>query len=139
VNEELDICKQPDFLTKLLLKFQEPLFFALVGFLSSLIDVVSLLLLSHFGVNKYLATAVAFTLGTLNGYFLNSRYSFKQELSKQRITKYFLVSLGGLLWTEYIILILANHEHTTLLLAKLVAIILVFFWNYILSKTWAFK
>lgn len=124
---------------KLLTNFREPIVFALVGFLSSLIDIISLLLLHHFGVNKFIATAIAFTLGTLNGYFLNSRYSFKQELSRSRIAKYFLISLGGLLWTEYIIFLLTSKEHLNLLPAKLVAILLVFFWNYLLSKIWAFK
>ena len=54
-----------------------------------------------------------------------------------RYGKYLIVSLGGFIITE----LLVNYLHNGIGVnkAKLVAVVVVFFWNYGLSKVWAFK
>jgi putative flippase GtrA len=111
--------------------------FAGVGALSTVIDLVILNLLLKVGGSIYIAGALGFFAGFSNGYFFNSRYVFKSA-STSRYVKYFVVSVGGLVITE----LLLDLFHVRLGLgpntAKLIAVVVVFFWNYGLSKFWAF-
>ena len=113
--------------------------FGMVGAVSTFFDLVVLKLLLMAGVNVYLATAIGFLVGLTNGYFMNTKLVFKQNRDIGRYAKYFLISLGGLLITEQIIHYLHVREGLEVLPSKLVAVVIVFFWNYILSKLWAFK
>ena len=114
--------------------------FAGVGALNTVLDVAVLKLLTLAGVAVWLATAVGYACGWTNGFFLSSRYVFRTEASGRRYAKYALVSLGGLVLTELIIDFLhVRVFHIELLVAKLAAVVVVFFWNYTLSKLWAFS
>lgn len=114
--------------------------FAVVGAISTVWDVLVYTLLLKAGVNIYLATALGFLVGLTNGYLMNSRFVFAQERSAARYGKYAVVSGIGLLLTELIIHLLhVDWAHLSALKAKLVAVVLVFFWNYGMSKLWAFK
>lgn len=112
--------------------------FAAVGLTSTIIDI---LLLNLFGLvlNVYIATGIGFVAGATNGYILNSMFVFKKEKSTNRFTKYFLISLSGLALTEVIIHYVHVDFGLRLNAAKLVAVGIVFFWNYGWSKFWAFK
>jgi putative flippase GtrA len=109
-----------------------------VGALSTIIDLIVYNLLLRAGVHIYIAGAIGFFAGFTNGYFFNSRYVFYRA-STERYVKYFLVSLGGLLITEMLLhelhLVLGMGQNP----AKLVAVVVVFVWNYLLSKFWAFN
>lgn len=90
--------------------------------------------------NVYVATALGFVTGLTIGFFLNGRYVFKQDRTTRRYLKYGLISVGGLLITEFIIhLFYKDWELMGPLGAKLLAVAIVFFWNYTWSKFWAFK
>ena len=112
--------------------------FGLVGVLSTILDFCVYNLLLHAGVGVYLAGALGFLTGFANGYFFNSRYVF-QKASSERAVKYLLISLGGLLITEAILHFLHVVAGLGPNVAKLGAVFVVFFWNYFLSKIWAFK
>jgi len=115
--------------------------FAVVGAISTAIDFIVLNILAKgFQVEYHVAVGVAFMAGLINGYFLNSRLVFNTEHSWKRYFKYFITSLGGFLWTELIINQLIEQAHmSSLNEAKLIAAFVVLFWNYTLSKLWAFK
>lgn len=114
--------------------------FALVGFVSTSIDLLVLKVLLVIGVNVYLSTAIGFFSGLVNGYLMNSHFVFRQVKSPGRYFKYVVVSLAGLLWTELIVDWLhVRSGRFSAMGAKLVAVVLVFFWNYLLSRKWAFK
>lgn len=114
--------------------------FAAVGLLSTLLDVGVYRLLLHFHMVLFLAVAIGFMVGLTNGYFLNTRFVFAKEHNVMVYNKYALVSLGALGLTEGIIYLLSEiWKVMDNLEAKLVAVVLVFFWNYFLSKHWAFK
>ena len=53
--------------------------FAVVGVTNTIVTLVSYALLTHFGVPKSVASAVAFGLGALNGYRLNRTWTFHSE------------------------------------------------------------
>jgi putative flippase GtrA len=111
--------------------------FAGVGLTSTVLDIALLNVFAHFGVAVPVATAVGFLAGATNGYFLNSAFVFQADRTAARYIKYLVVSIGGFIITEFIV----NYLHGSFGLnkAKLVAVVLVFFWNYGLSKVWAFK
>jgi len=111
--------------------------FAGVGVISTAIDILLLNVLTKLGTPEWFAVGVAFLAGTTNGYFMNNALVFAKETSATRYTKYLGVSAGGLLWTELIVHLLRGH--LGLNGSKLVAVVIVFFWNYGLSKVWAFK
>jgi putative flippase GtrA len=115
--------------------------FAGVGVISTICDLTVLkVLYPYVWDNVYGATAIAFLCGLTVGFLLNGRYVFKQDHTLSRYLKYGLVSLGGLILTELIIHALHVDLHImTAFKAKLVAVALVFFWNYGWSKVWAFK
>lgn len=113
--------------------------FAMVGITSTILDVGTLNILVWLGANIYLATAIGFGIGATNGYILNSLFVFKQDRSGARFGKYVFVSLIGLLLTELIIHAIHVRSDMSVNLAKLIAVGIVFFWNYGWSKIWTFK
>lgn len=111
-----------------------------MGVVSTTCDILVLKLLLSLHVDIYVATALGFLCGLTVGFLLNGRYVFKQERTGRRYLKYGLISVGGLLLTELIIHLLhVDFSLMGALAAKLVAVGIVFFWNYGWSKRWAFK
>ena len=113
--------------------------FGIVGVCSTTLDVLSATLLHRAGMPAALATAIGFLLGFALGFILNSQFVFQTERTLNRTIKYLAISLGGLLISELIIYLLFTHGHLTFLVSKLIAVVVVFFWNYVLSRIWAFR
>ncbi len=112
--------------------------FAGVGLLSTILDFIVLNLCLRAGASVYVAGFLGFFAGFTNGYLLNSRYVFAHA-SREAYGKYFIVSLGGLLLTELFLDIFHVRAGLSENGAKLIAVVVVFFWNYFLSKSWVFK
>lgn len=114
--------------------------FGAVGFTSTVIDIILLNLSRKAKLPVWAATGIGFLGGSLNGYILNSLFVFHQNYSAVRYQRYFLISFGGLLLTEAIMHTLhVRFKLMSLNKAKLVAVVIVFFWNYGLSKIWVFN
>lgn len=112
--------------------------FAMVGVVSTIIDLALLnIFYTRIGTSLLVATAIGFLAASVNGYLLNSKFVFQREHSYVGYLKFFLVTFIGLLLTELIVHILAPHMNFNI--AKLIAVAIVFFWNYAFSKIWAFK
>jgi len=124
----------------LVTKHRSIISFAGVGLISTILDLCVLKISLLIGLNVYLAISLGFFTGLTNGYILNSRFVFKQDPSHRRYFKYFLISLGGYFLTLGIVYLLHDRSGwLSPIYAKLIAVVIVFFWNYILSKLWAFK
>jgi putative flippase GtrA len=114
--------------------------FAGVGVVSTLSDLTLFKILTVLGVNVYLTTTLGFLLGLSVGFIMNGRFVFKTERTSARYLKYGLISLGGLMLTQIIVHLLhVDFVLLTAFKAKLVAVGIVFFWNYGWSRFWAFK
>jgi putative flippase GtrA len=114
--------------------------FGLVGALSTIIDVSLLNIFIHLHASLLVATAIGFLVASLNGYYLNSSFVFKRKHSYEGYFKFFVVVFTGLLITELIVHLLTYmNPAMNFNVAKLVAVVVVFFWNYGFSKIWAFK
>ena len=114
--------------------------FALVGACSTSVDLLFSFSLKWAGLHGDIATAVGFLAGFVVGYYLNSRFTFHSKESAVSSSKYFLVSLGGFGLRIGIVDRLSESTHlVSFKVATFVAIAIVFCWNYVLSKVWAFK
>ncbi len=112
--------------------------FAVVGAISTITDLI-VLNLSGLFINIYLATTLGFLSGLTVGYFLNSNYVFRSEQTIHRYGRYGLTSAIG--WGTTIGIMYGLHDVLgwRALAAKLVAVVVVFIWNYNLSRLWAFR
>jgi putative flippase GtrA len=114
--------------------------FAVVGASNTFIDYLVLNVLLFWGVDKLAAVACGFAAGATNGYLLNSRFVFKTRRTGPDFARYFLVSLVGLTLTVLIVNFLTDGQHWMRInAAKAVAVVVVFFWNYTMSRFWAFR
>ena len=114
--------------------------FAAVGVLSTTLDIIVLQLALFAHAPIWLATAVGFSVGLANGYLLNSTFVFEKQRTGASWFKYALISFGGLGITEVVVNLLSVwHPLLGALHAKAVAVFIVFFWNYVLSRFWAFR
>ena len=93
--------------------------YAFVGGLAFVADFGTLALLYHkFGVNEYLATAIAFVMGLIVNFMLSK----------------LLVFIIGLGLTEAIIWLGTVPLHIPVLIAKIIAAVLVLIWNFAARK-----
>ena len=127
--------------------------YALVGGVSTTIDIVILRLLhNNLGLVLWLSVALAFLAGTINGYYMNSRWTFGYNTKGKeaiKFSQFATVSLIGLGLTELIVnfyvanisqsLSVAGRLISAYMVGKLIAVAIVFFWNFGANKLWTFR
>ena len=117
--------------------------FGLTGLSGLLIDFsLTWLLKEELHVNKFIANAVGFTFAVLSNYFINRFWTFstvdKQQVSKQ-LGAFVLVSLFGLALNSGFIYLFTTIWVLDFYLSKILAIVLVFFWNFSANYFLVFK
>ena len=123
-----------------------------VGGVSTVIDIGLLKVATIIGWPYWIALALGFSAGTVNGYFMNSRWTFRYKTKGQeglKFGQFAVVSLIGLGLTELIgngyvhyiakELTFGGYTIGTKMVGKLVAVVLVFVWNYLANKFWTFR
>ncbi|MDO4902558.1 MAG: GtrA family protein [bacterium] len=126
--------------------------FAIIGGLNTILDIVILVILTNFGVNKIIANIFSTGITFLNSFGLNKKYTFKSELkSKKQLAKemvlFTIVTLFGLWVVQgFIIFLLSpiaknliNNDGIATILAKIPATAVSMIWNFILYKKVVFK
>lgn len=86
-------------------------------------------------INKYVANAIGFAAAATTNFFLNKRWTFG-DASPEVINQYslfFIIALVGLALNQIILYILHHYFRTNFYLAKLVATVLVVFWNFTMN------
>lgn len=82
--------------------------------------------------NKYMANTIGFTLAVINNYIINRAWTFQSK--DPRIAKQFLfflvISLVGLLLNTLFLYYLHEKKSKHFYLSKLMAVLLVFIWNF---------
>lgn len=127
--------------------------FGLTGVLAMTVDYAVLLSLAMVGVNQYISVAAGNSVGLLVCYVLSIRWIFAhRSISDRRVEFVIFVIIGvvGTILTEIIIhfvlaalkadpKISAQYHHAALLsAAKFVAVVIVFFFNFVARKTLLF-
>jgi putative flippase GtrA len=124
--------------------------FGLVGVSNTVIDFLILNFLILIGLNAYFSNAIAFLFAVTNSYLLNRAWTFKDRRSNkawQQYTKFFIASAAGLainlIATYFLLDFLDTHQITNRFIqanaSKLIAIAVIIFWNYGMSRFFVFK
>jgi len=106
----------------------------LVSVVAAALDTGVLFLLNkHFGVPATIAAVFSYLLGGVLQYLLSSWWVFSRSLSNHTVgfTTFVILSLGGLAITTGAIGLVHDHLGQSLLLAKVIALGLAFWWNFL--------
>jgi putative flippase GtrA len=127
--------------------------YLIVGGAASVVDIgVFYFCASFLGINHLVANTLSFTLGLLINYFLSRQWVFnnKNHHLMKDFSLFALIGAFGLLLSELILFILIDLKvlqhffstmdtHLLKLVAKVCAVFIVLFWNYIARKKMVFK
>jgi putative flippase GtrA len=115
---------------KLFLKFFK---FGLVGFSGMLIDFgLTWLIKEKLRQNKYIANSIGFIAAATSNYYWNRVWTFtsKNQDVVQELTSFISVALLGLLINNGILYLLTKKFRFNFYFSKLLAIVVVTFWNF---------
>jgi len=117
--------------------------FGLVGVIAGVVDIGLLnLLYLEANANLYVATGLAFVMASLVAYGLNNGWTYRRlelPFRAQNLVKYTTIGTVGLVLTEVIMRILVGEQGLNYNLAKIIAIAIVFFWNFFGNRYWTFQ
>ncbi|WP_018479574.1 GtrA family protein [Pontibacter roseus] len=121
-----------------LLKFLK---FGLVGFSGLVLDFgVTFVAKERLRWNKYIANSLGFIVASVNNYILNRLWTFHSadpDIGWQ-FSKFLGVALAGLLLNNLIVYLLTEKAKLNFYLAKFIAIVVVFVWNFLLNYLYTF-
>ena len=123
--------------SELILKFLK---FSIVGFLGLFVDFgVTYLFREKIKVNQYLANSLGFTSAVISNFLFNKYWTFSDSNPDVmfQFTKFFFISLGGLLISNGIIYLLSQRK-VNFYVAKGIAIVIVVFWNFLMNYKYSF-
>ncbi len=116
--------------------------FGTVGVLGIFIDFgVTYILKEILKIKKYIASSIGFTLAATSNYVLNRVWTFDNSNPEIFIqfSKFFLISLLGLLLNNFIIFLLSDYKFKlNFYISKVIATLLVFFWNFFMNYLFTF-
>lgn len=128
--------------------------FCIVGCSSLLVDfVISYTLIYHFHLNPTLAKSISFLFSVTNGFFWNSRWTFRGLGSAARHTMYMRfvgINIVGfclniLIFKSVLFLFVGRFigqgkpEKHQFIIATLTAAVCVAFWNFLANRKWTFS
>ncbi|MEE1946795.1 GtrA family protein [Pedobacter sp. KR3-3] len=122
-------------------KIQQFFKFGLVGFSGLAIDfVMTYLLKDQLHIDQYLANTIGFGTAVINNYLLNKIWTFKNKDKNhaKQFIRFALIATIGLCLNTLCILGL-QQLHIPFYPAKLMAIAVVFVWNFTANATITFK
>jgi putative flippase GtrA len=117
--------------------------FLLLGVLSTAIDYVVYSLLIIFDINYIIAILVGYSMGLLANYYIARRYIFTEGTKLKNSHREFVavvsIAVVGMLLNMAIVKFLSySFWHIDPLYSRIVAIGIVFFWNYFLRKIFVY-
>lgn len=119
---------------------QEVVVFGFVGGLATLTHyVVALLCVEYLFINIYLANPIAYLTAVSVSFFGHSIFTFKKEVTKQRASKFVVVSLSAFLLSQLLLAFLQLLEFNNHRLDFLIVVFFIPIYTYLLSKFWVYK
>ncbi len=116
--------------------------FGLVGVSGTAVDFgVTSILKELLGVNKFLANSIGFLVAATTNFFLNRRWTFKSTEAEvwQQYIKFLSVSLVGMLISNAIIYLCESCWGINFYVSKVIATLVVLFWNFVGNLFFTFK
>ena len=123
--------------------FKEAIKFGMVGLVGAVVD-LGLLNLLHLvvGLSIFQSVFWAFVAAVLVNYALNNYWTYRHLNLKFRtsdLLKFATISTVGLGITEVMIRVLSVEKGLNYNLVKIIAIAVVFFWNFFGNRVWTFR
>ena len=90
------------------------------------------------GLYYLLSSIISFTAGTLITYFFSIFWVFNQRKLNSKIQEFIvfaIISVVGLLLTSFFLWLFTDVLHQHYLISKIIASIIVFFWNFVAKKS----
>ena len=117
--------------------------FLIVGIITNLISLVFIAILtSVFQIFYAFSVLISLEVFTFISFFIHEKWTFsnipRSTGRRNRFIKFNLFSLSGFALNESILIILTNEIKTHYLVSEFVAMVVTFFFNFIMSKkvTW---
>ena len=107
--------------------------YLLIGGFSSLIDIGLLYFLTEFfGLWYFYSSIISYLGGVIPNYTLNKYFNFKNKSKKiiPQFTAFLLVSVWGLFITQILIFLFVEFFNLWYIIAKIITIAIVIFWNF---------
>lgn len=115
--------------------------FGVVGFSGMLVDFgLTYLCKEKLRIQKYVANAIGFTSAASSNYIFNRLWTFNSHNPDIALEygRFLGISLIGLLINTLVIYLLVSKTKTNFYLAKLVAIVIVTIWNFVVNLNYTF-
>lgn len=107
-----------------------------VGSIAAIVDISLYVVFAQLlGYNYLIVAGHTFILATLVNYILSVRHVFESGIRYQKrkeVALVFAVSAGGLIINQWALYVFVESLGANLVVAKVLATFIVFFWNYLL-------
>lgn len=116
--------------------------FCLIGAFNTFLDFSIYIFLTRVFLIYYLiANLINSTITVTFSFFLNKKWTFRDKNSQvsSQYIKFWIMALFGMGVNELILFLLVKYLGFYDLLAKVVAIGVVLFWNFFIGRYWVFK
>ncbi len=128
-------------LKNLYCRFRHLILYGIIGSFSSSIDfAIFTLLVQIVGFHYLVANSISILVGITTSFFLNRNYNFKvKDNVKGRFLIFLSVGLCGLMLSNFSLYVFVSTFDMNKLLSKLLSIVLVVFFQFLINKYVTFK
>lgn len=113
--------------------------FGIVGIINSSISFLAYFLLLRLGIYYLISSGIAYLLGIVSGYFLSSKYVFKQQRNTRNAFWFFLIYLSSLLINFMLLYFLVQNLGISKIIGQLCVMGVIFLYNFYLNKGVTFR
>ena len=122
-------------------KFHHLVLYGIIGSFSSGLDfLIYTLLVQLVGLQYLVANCISVVAGISTSFYLNRNYNFKvKDHTKRRFSIFLTVGLCGLVMSNLILYLCIDNLGMDKLISKLLSIVLVVFFQFLVNKYLTFK
>ena len=122
-------------------KFHHLVLYGIIGSFSSGLDfLIYTLLVQLVGLQYLVANCISVIAGISTSFYLNRNYNFKvKDHTKRRFSIFLTVGLCGLVMSNLILYLCIDNLGMDKLISKLLSIVLVVFFQFLVNKYLTFK
>ncbi|MBR6333670.1 MAG: GtrA family protein [Bacteroidales bacterium] len=128
-------------LKRLYQKFRNLILYGIFGSISAGLDFgIYTLLVQVAGIQYLVANCISVLAGITTSFLLNRNFNFKiKDKTPQRFSIFLVVGLCGLLLSNLILYLCIDQFHMHKIVSKILSIVLVVFFQFVLNKYVTFK
>lgn len=115
--------------------------FGITGVINTAVDFVVFWLLSHFGINQYIAQVVSYSCGMANSYIINRSWTFKSKAGflGRQLCRFIAANILMLLLSLVVLFVATAAFSLPKLIAKLIATVFTMCGGFLLNRLWVFR